>query len=200
MVVCSCGWLLQHGACLKQPCWAASSRVTVITFGNSSHGTVESSNLFAAPQEAVTKFSAVHLPLKRRVSKMPLHNAPILDRESELCASQTIGSHPKLTHRWWAPHQQLPTLSGDTSFPPWHVDVGWQEDRLAACGTEPCTPVRERKAVGRKPDQRWQKAELGKSTAPYIYEGQRNRHSHDHTLIGRLRSRPRGWESIKNRD
>ena len=97
-------------------------------------------------------------------------------------------------------HQQLLALSGNNSFPPWHVDVGWQEERLAACGMEPCTPVRERKAVGRKPDQRRQKAELGKSTAPYIYEGQWNRHRH--TLIGCPRSWPRvsPQESIKNPD
>ena len=54
---------------------------------------------FRCTREAATKFSPVYLPLKRRVSRTPLHNAPILDLESELCASQTIGSHPKLTHR-----------------------------------------------------------------------------------------------------
>ena len=92
--------LPHHGACL-QP--GGSSRVTVVTFGNSSRAIVDSSNLFAAPREAATKFSPVHLPLKRLVSRTPLHNAHILNLESEMCASQTIGSHLKLTHRWWAP-------------------------------------------------------------------------------------------------
>ena len=102
----------------------------------------------------------VSLPLKRRASRTPLRRAHSWSRKW-VCAPQTIGSLTKLTHRWWAPHQQLPVLSGDTLFPPWHADVSWQEERLAsACVAEVCTTVRERnsKAVGRKPGQRWQKA------------------------------------------
>ena len=55
--------------------------------------------------------------------------------------------------------------SGDTSFPPWHVHVGQQEERQAACVTEPCTPVGERKPVERMPEQRRQKAVLGSDRA-----------------------------------
>ena len=74
---------------------AASSRVTVVSFGNVSRRPLDSSNLFATPQGTAAKFSVVHFPLKRRVSRTPLHSAaaPILNPESERRASQTIGSH-----------------------------------------------------------------------------------------------------------
>ena len=74
---------------------AGSSRVTVVSFGNVSHRPVDSSNLFATPRGTAAKFSVVHLPLKRRVSRTPLPSAaaPLLNPESERRASQTIGSH-----------------------------------------------------------------------------------------------------------
>ena len=119
-------------------------RVTVVSFGNFSRGPVDGSNRLATSRETTAKFSAVRLlQLWSDEFLERSSTAPILDPESELCAPQTIGSHTKLTHRWLAPHHQLPALSGDTSFPPWHVDVGWQGERLSASGTEPFTPVRE---------------------------------------------------------
>ena len=74
---------------------AASSRVTVVSFGNVSHRQVDSSNRFATPRGTAAKFSVVYLPLKRQVSRTPLHSAaaPLLNPESKRCASQTIGSH-----------------------------------------------------------------------------------------------------------
>ena len=66
---------------------AASSRGTVVTFGNSSQGSVDSSNLFATPREAAAKFSAVCLPLKRRVSKALLHSAHSRSRNWAGCVA-----------------------------------------------------------------------------------------------------------------
>ena len=99
MVVCY--WLIFHpSASLRSlpavTMLAASSRATVVTFRNVSRRPVDNeSNLFATPQGTAAKFSVVHLPLKWRVSRTPLHSAaaPILNPESERRASQTIGSH-----------------------------------------------------------------------------------------------------------
>ena len=73
---------------------AASSLVTLESFGKFSRGPTERSNLIATPRETAAKFSAAraspfawsHEFLEHRFT------APILDPESELCASQTIGS------------------------------------------------------------------------------------------------------------
>ena len=95
-----CCWLPFHPSaslrCLPAAnMFAASSRVTVVIFGNVYRRPVDSSNLFATPRGTAAKFSVVHLPLKRRVSRTPLHSAaaPILNPESEQRASQTIRSH-----------------------------------------------------------------------------------------------------------
>ena len=72
------GWLSHLSASRSLPSasmLAASSRVTVVTFRNSSRRPVDSSNLFATHRETAAKFSAVHLPLKQRVSRTLLHSA-----------------------------------------------------------------------------------------------------------------------------
>ena len=97
MVVCC--WLTFASVCLITEL-ACSKHVGCFIaryggFGNVSHRPVDSSNLFATPRETAAKFSVVHLPLKRRVSRTLLHSAaaPLLNPESERRASQTIGSH-----------------------------------------------------------------------------------------------------------
>ena len=82
------------------PMLAASSRVTVVSFGNFSRGSFNSSNLSLHPGKqrlscplCVSLWSDEFL--ERRST------APILDPESELCASQTIGLHMHEVHPSW---------------------------------------------------------------------------------------------------
>ena len=134
------GWLSHPSASSRT--LASSNHVgcfiagyTVVTFRNSFRGRpVESSNLFATSRKTAAKFSEVHLPLKQRVSRTLLHSALSWTIKWALCVANDWVAHELccVTHRWWAPHQRLPTLSGDTSFPPWHVHVGKQGEMLAA--------------------------------------------------------------------
>ena len=74
----------------------------MVSFGNVSRRPVDNSNLFATPRGTAAKFSVVHLPLKRRVSRTPLHSAAatILNPESERRASKRSGrTCTTLTHR-----------------------------------------------------------------------------------------------------
>ena len=75
------GWLSHPSASSRSlptaTMLAALSPAALVTFKNSSRGPVDSSNprLFATPRETAAKFSAVHLPLKQRVSRTLVHSA-----------------------------------------------------------------------------------------------------------------------------
>ena len=95
------GWLSHPSASsqsLRVPAatmLAASSRVTVVSFGNFSLGPVDSSNLFATPRETAAKLSAVRLYLKRRVSRAPLHSACSRSRKWAVCFSNDWVAHAR---------------------------------------------------------------------------------------------------------
>ena len=64
---------------------AASSRVTVVTFEP-----FESSNVFGTTRETAAKFSTVRLPLKRRVSRVPLHSAHSRSRKLDVWVAHKV--------------------------------------------------------------------------------------------------------------
>ena len=142
-------WKLVHfsirlpykGPCQQQPCWLLQNSIGYGgEFRKLLPGCVYNSNIFAPPGKQQPS-SPLCVSLWSNEFPQRAHSR----FRNLLCATQSLGSHTKLNHRWLAPHHLLPALSGDTSFPPWHV--GWRGERLAAYRTEPCTPVRERKAV-----------------------------------------------------
>ena len=81
------GWLCYPSAPLRSLPAASMLAASSWVFGNPSRGLTDSLNLFATPWETAAKFSAVRLPLKRRVSKTPLHSAQSRFRKWAVCVA-----------------------------------------------------------------------------------------------------------------
>ena len=139
--------------------------------------------------------------LKRWVSGRPLHDTPILDLESELCASQTIGSHPKLTHHWWAPHHATVACTLRRHFISYLTRWCWLARRQASCmrGRNLVLRFEKRKHSDESrvsDDRRRSWANLLRRTS-IIFEGQRNRHSYSHA--NRTSAIAATWLGIKKK-
>ena len=195
--------LPHHGACLQQPCccFIAGYGGNFRKFLPSDRRQLKSFSLHPRKQRPSSPL-CISLS-KRWVSGRPLHDTPFLDLESELCASQTIGSHPKLTHRWWAPHHATIACTLRRHFISYLTRWCWLARRQASCMRDGTLYSGSRKESTRtKAESATTEGGAGQIyCAVHLWSTKANgTATRTHTLIGRPRSRLRGWESIKNRD